>query len=43
MIELVNINQELSDLPEGWIVLLETTAEKSLESSLASINTKRVG
>ena len=38
MSELVSIPQELSDLPEGWIVLLETTAEKSLEASLASIN-----
>ncbi len=32
-----NLEKELSDLPEGWIVLLETSAEKILEVSLAVI------
>ena len=37
MIDVKKIKKELSSLTEGWIVLLETSAEKSLEVSLAAI------
>jgi len=32
-----NISKELINLPEGWIVLLETSVEKILETSLSAI------
>ena len=32
-----NISQELSNLPDGWIVLLETSVEKILDSSLSAM------
>jgi hypothetical protein len=37
MMDARRLEAELRDLPDGWIVLLETTTEKSLELSLASI------
>lgn len=37
MIDTKKLKKELSSLPEGWIILLETSAEKALEVSLAAI------
>jgi hypothetical protein len=37
MIDIKKIEKELSDLPDSWIVLLETSAEKAMEVSLAAI------
>ena len=33
----IEITQELSNLPEGWIVLLETSVEKILDVSLSAM------
>jgi len=33
----INIEKEFSDLPNGWIVLLETSAEQALQLSLSTI------
>ncbi|HDM67170.1 MAG TPA: hypothetical protein ENG62_02150 [Thermoplasmatales archaeon] len=35
--EQLDIEKEFDGLPEGWIVLLETSAERSLEVSLAAL------
>ena len=35
MIDLKKLEKDLSDLPEGWIILLETSAENALEVNLA--------
>jgi hypothetical protein len=36
-VETVDYTKEFDDLPAGWIVLLETSAEKALEISLSTI------
>ncbi len=35
--ENIDIKKEFDNLPDGWIVLLETSAEKSLEISLSAL------
>jgi KaiC/GvpD/RAD55 family RecA-like ATPase len=37
MIDVKRLDEEIAGLPEGWIVMLETPPEKSLDLSLASI------
>ncbi len=37
MIDRAKLEKELSRLPEGWVVLIETSAEKSFETGIASI------
>ena len=37
MIDTKKLEEEFKSLPEGWIILLETSAEKSFETGLASI------
>jgi len=39
MAEIGKIESELNGLPEGWIMLLETSAEKSLDVAIAAIKT----
>jgi hypothetical protein len=33
----LNFQQEFNDLPPGWIVLMETSAEKAVDSSLSAM------
>ena len=33
----LNFQQEFNDLPQGWIVLMETSAEKALDNSLSAM------
>lgn len=36
-LEQIDIEKEFDDLPDGWIILLETSAEKALEVSLRAL------
>ena len=38
LMENIDIKKEFADLPDGWIVLLETSAERSLEISLEALH-----